>query len=91
MAGAISTAVTLNDLFNKMTSDKGQIEFKGRTIQWEVKGRIHKLKLVYDCRAWDVESGTSVHAKHYQSKQGAKEHGVRDLVDQLKAKGLIEA
>lgn len=59
-------------------------------IRYKAEGRIHKLKWVYDGVAWDVESGTSVKAKHYQSSQGAIEHAVKDLIEDLKTKGILK-
>ncbi|XP_077861993.1 anti-lipopolysaccharide factor-like [Saccoglossus kowalevskii] len=89
MSGTIDTIITINDLINKLTGDAGEVSFHNRTIRYEVKGRLHKLKWVYDGTAWDLESGTSVKARHYQSQQGAKEHAVRQLIDELKKKGIL--
>ena len=58
-------------------------------ISYKAEGRVHKLKWVYDGTAWDVASGKSVEAKHYQSKQGAIEHAVKELIDKLKASGIV--
>lgn len=58
-------------------------------ISYKAEGRIHKLKWVYDGTAWDIGSGTSVKAKHYQSKHGAIEHAVKELIDKLKANGIV--
>lgn len=58
-------------------------------INYKAEGRIHKLKWVYDGTAWDVESGTSVKAKHYKSSQGAVEHAVKELIEKLKAKKIL--
>ena len=58
-------------------------------ISYKAEGRIHKLKWVYDGTAWDIESGTSVKSKHYQSKHGAIEHAVKELIDKLKANGIV--
>ena len=58
-------------------------------IEYKAEGRIHKLQWVYDGTAWDVESGTSVEARHYKSTQGAIEHAVKKLIDDLKAKGIL--
>ena len=66
-----------------------QLSFQGRVINYKPEGRIHKLKWVYDGTAWDVESGTSVKAKHYQSSQGAIEHAVKELIEELKAKKIL--
>lgn len=66
-----------------------QLNFQGRVINYKAEGRIHKLKWVYDGTAWDVESGTSVKAKHYQSSQGAIEHAVKELIEELKAKKIL--
>jgi len=60
-------------------------------ISYKAEGRVHKLKWVYDGTAWDVESGISVKAKHYHSKHGAIEHAVKDLIDKLKANGIVTA
>ena len=57
-------------------------------ISYKAQGRVHKLKWVYDGRAWDVESGISIEAKHYNSKHGAIEHAVKKLIGKLKDKGL---
>ena len=66
-----------------------QLNYQGRVIKYQAKGRVHKLKWVYDGTAWDVESGISVKDKHYESRQGAIEHAVKKLIDALKAKGLV--
>ena len=66
-----------------------QLNFQGRLINYKAEGRMHKLKWVYDGTAWDVESGTSVKAKHYQSSQGAVEHAVKELIEKLKAKKIL--
>ena len=66
-----------------------QLNFKGRVINYKAEGRIHKLQWVYDGTAWDVESGTSVKARHYKSTQGAIEHAVKELIDNLKAQGIL--
>ena len=58
-------------------------------INYKAEGRIHKFKWVYDGTAWDVESRTSVKAKHYQSSQGAVEHAVKELIEKLKAKKIL--
>ena len=58
-------------------------------INYKAEGRFHKLKWVYDGTAWDVESGTSVKARNYNSAQGANEHAVKKLIDDLKAKGIL--
>ena len=66
-----------------------QLNFQGRVVNYKAEGRIHKLKWVYDGTAWDVESGTSVKAKHYQSSRGAIEHAVKELIEELKAKKIL--
>lgn len=66
-----------------------QLNFKDRVISYKAEGRVHKLKWVYDGTAWDVESGITVKAKHYHSKHGAIEHAVKELIDKLKANGII--
>ena len=66
-----------------------QLNFKGRVINYKAEGRIHKLQWVYDGTAWDVESGTSVKARHYKSTQGAIEHAVKELISNLKAQGIL--
>ena len=66
-----------------------QLNFKDRVISYKAEGRVHKLKWVYDGTAWDVESGVTVKAKHYHSKHGAIEHAVKELIDKLKANGII--
>ena len=58
-------------------------------ISYKAEGRVHKLKWVYDGRAWDVASGISVKAKHYKSKHGAIEHAVKELIDKLNAAGIV--
>ena len=58
-------------------------------IKYKAEGRVHKLKWVYDGRAWDVASEISAKAKHYQSKHGAIEHAVKELIDKLKTQGIV--
>lgn len=72
-----------------LTGESGQLNFKDRVISYKAEGRVHKLKWVYDGTAWDVESGITVKAKHYHSKHGAIEHAVKELIDKLKANGII--
>ncbi|XP_066026494.1 anti-lipopolysaccharide factor isoform X3 [Pocillopora verrucosa] len=79
----------LYSFLQSVTGKSGQLNFKGRVIEYKAEGRIHKLKWVYDGTAWDVESGTSVEARHYKSTQGAIEHAVKKLIDDLKAKGIL--
>ena len=78
--------ITLLSFFSHFFS---QLNYQGRVISYKAEGRIHKLKWVYDGTAWDIESGTSVKAKHYQSKHGAIEHAVKELIDKLKANGIV--
>lgn len=66
-----------------------QLNFKGRVINYKAEGRIHKLQWEYEGTAWDIESGTSVKARHYKSTQGAIEHAVKELIDKLKAQGIL--
>ena len=66
-----------------------QLNYQGRVIAYQAKGRMHGLNWVYDGTAWDVESGINVTDKQYKSKQGAIEHAVKKLIDALKAKGLV--
>ena len=66
-----------------------QLNYQGHLISYYASGRVHRLQWVYDGTAWDVESGISVTEKHYQSKQGAIEHAVKELIDVLKAEGLV--
>ena len=76
--------ITIQNLFSF------QLNFQGRVISYKAEGRMHKFKWVYDGTAWDVQSGTSVKAKHYCSTQGAIEHAVKNLIDDLKAKGILK-
>ena len=66
-----------------------QLNFKDRVISYKAEGRVHKLKWVYDGTAWDVQSGITVKAKHYDSKHGAIEHAVKELIDKLEANKII--
>lgn len=83
---AFSTLLFTTLLFSHFFS---QLNYQGRVISYKAEGRIHKLKWVYDGTAWDTESGTSVKAKHYQSKHGAIEHAVKELIDKLKSNGIV--
>ena len=58
-------------------------------IEYKAEGRIHKLEWVYDGTARDVKSGTSVKARHFKSTQGAIQHAIKKLIDDLKAKGIL--
>ena len=58
-------------------------------IEYKAEGRIHKLEWVYDGTARDVKSDTSVKASHYQSTHGAIVHAIKKLIDDLKAKGIL--
>lgn len=66
-----------------------QVNLKGRVICYRADGRFRGFQLEYLGVAWDVESGTSVKARHYKSRQGAIEHAVKQLIDELKAKGIL--
>lgn len=84
----LCTATLVNHFFFFFISSL-QLNFKDRVISYKAEGRVHKLKWVYDGTAWDVESGITVKAKHYHSKHGAIEHAVKELIDKLKANGII--
>ena len=58
-------------------------------IEYKAEGRIRKLQWVYDGTARDVKSETSVEARHFQSTQGAIQHAIKKLIDDLKAKGIL--
>ncbi|KAJ7365517.1 hypothetical protein OS493_005626 [Desmophyllum pertusum] len=85
----IQDLATLYSALLLLTGETGQLNFKDRVISYKAEGRVHKLQWVYDGTAWDVESGISVKAKHYQSKHGAIEHAVKELIDKLKADQII--
>ena len=90
MEGIIEAAAFINEALQKLTGEKGLVSLHGRTIKYEAKGRFHTVtKYVYDGYAWDVESGTSVKAKHYKSAKGAIEHAVKELCDDLRKKGIL--
>ncbi|KAK2568732.1 hypothetical protein P5673_006733 [Acropora cervicornis] len=72
-----------------ITQESGELNYQGRVIRYQAKGRVHSLKLVFDGTAWDIESGISVTDRHYKSRQGAIEQAVKKLIDELKAKGLV--
>ncbi|XP_068691958.1 anti-lipopolysaccharide factor-like [Montipora foliosa] len=84
----IKDLATLYSTLQAVTGESGQLNYQGHVISYKAEGRIHKLKWVYDGTAWDVGSGTSVKAKHYKSKQGAIEHAVKKLIDELKTRGI---
>ncbi|KAL9954754.1 hypothetical protein ACROYT_G042328 [Oculina patagonica] len=85
----IQDLATLYSALLLLTGESGQLNFKDRVISYKAEGRVHKLQWVYDGTAWDVESGISVKAKHYHSKHGAIEHAVKELIDKLKANGIL--
>lgn len=72
-----------------VTGASGQLNFKDRVISYNAECRMDKLKWVYHGTACDVESGTSVKARHYKSTRGAIEIAVKELIGDLKAKGIL--
>ncbi|XP_078351103.1 anti-lipopolysaccharide factor-like [Oculina patagonica] len=86
----IQDVAALYSFLQSVSGASGQLNFKGRVVNYKAEGRIHKLQWVYDGTAWDVESGTSVKARHYKSTQGAIEHAVKELIDNLKAQGILK-
>ncbi|XP_029213670.1 anti-lipopolysaccharide factor-like [Acropora muricata] len=85
----IQDLATLYSALLLISGESGEMNYQGRMIKYKAEGRVHKFKWVYDGRAWDVASGISVKAKHYQSKHGAIEHAVKKLIDKLKAQGIV--
>lgn len=85
----IQDVATLYSVLQNVTGASGQLNFKGRVINYKAEGHIHKLQWVYEGTDWDIESGTSVKARHYKSTQGAIEHAVKELIDKLKAQGIL--
>ncbi|XP_020603414.1 anti-lipopolysaccharide factor-like [Orbicella faveolata] len=85
----IQDVATLYSVLQNVTGASGQLNFKGRVINYKAEGRIDKLQWEYEGTAWDIESGTSVKARHYKSTQGAIEHAVKELIDKLKAQGIL--
>ena len=66
-----------------------QLNYQGRLISYDAKGRLHKFQMLYDGTAWDVESAMIRKEKYCQSKKIAIEHAVKKLIDDLKSKGLV--
>ncbi|XP_066026493.1 uncharacterized protein [Pocillopora verrucosa] len=79
----------LYSFLQSVTGKSGQLKFKDRVIEYKAEGRIHKLEWVYDGTARDVKSEISVKASHYQSTHGAIVHAIKKLIDDLKAKGIL--
>ncbi|XP_066026498.1 uncharacterized protein [Pocillopora verrucosa] len=79
----------LYSFLQSVTGKSGQLKFKDRVIEYKAEGRIRKLQWVYDGTARDVKSETSVEARHFQSTQGAIQHAIKKLIDDLKAKGIL--
>lgn len=78
------------DLTCSYSSDL-QLRYKGRDIGYSTHGRIHSWQepWVYDGRAWDLKSGISAEARHYNSSDEAIQHAVQKLKDKLNSEGLI--
>ncbi|XP_020603412.1 uncharacterized protein LOC110042390 [Orbicella faveolata] len=72
-------------------SPSSQLRYKGRVFHFSSRGRIHSLQepWVFDGRAWDLESGISVEARHYRTSDEANQRAVQKLKDRLKSEGLI--
>ena len=66
-----------------------QLNYQGRLISYNAKGRFHKFQMFYDGTAWDVESAMISKEKCCQSKKIAIEHAVKKLIDVLKSEGLV--
>ena len=68
-----------------------QITYRGREIYCSTSGRVHSFQepWVYDGRAWDIETGISTEAHHYNSKHEAIQHAVQKLKDRLENEGFL--
>src|ERR1700728_226701 len=67
--------------------DDQTVEICGRPCNVQTKGRIHKLKWVWDGRC---ECGGIIgSARHYKSQNGAIEHAIQDFVIKAGQAGLI--
>lgn len=68
-----------------------QLSYRGREIHYSARGRIHSWQelWVFDGRAWDLESGISTEARHYNSSHEAIQHAVQKLMDKLENDGLL--
>lgn len=69
-----------------------QVNFKGRTIAYQARGRIHSLDepWVYDVKAWDIESGIKAKVKHYEESEEAIQDAVKEVIKKLKAQGILQ-
>jgi hypothetical protein len=68
-------------------NDYQTVEICGRPCNVQIKGRLHKLKWVWDghCEGGGV-IGT---ARHYNSRNGAAENSIKDYVTKAGQAGLI--
>ena len=69
-----------------------QMNYKGRTILFDIKGRVHSFRepWVYDAKAWDKESGIRVKVNHFKNSKDAENAAFNQLILELKRKGLIK-
>ncbi|XP_078607879.1 guanylate-binding protein 1-like isoform X2 [Branchiostoma floridae x Branchiostoma japonicum] len=67
----------------------GQVNIAGRNISYDTERRIYKWQQVYKGTARDVTSGVTGKSGNRQSQQGAVEHAIEDVFNQLKAKNII--
>ena len=68
-----------------------QVNFKGRTIAYRARGRVHSLDepWVYDAKAWDIESGIKAKVKHYEESEAIQD-AVKEVIKKLKAQGILQ-
>ena len=75
----------------EQTGEKGEREVRGRQICYESKWRFHSFQepMVWDGRAQDLDTGTSVEVKHFDTSKRAVEAAIRKLCKKLTDKGVL--
>ncbi|XP_002738970.1 uncharacterized protein LOC100369834 [Saccoglossus kowalevskii] len=91
ITSSLGATSMLDYLLLSLKGSKGQIEYMGRTIEYDTKGRFHSLSepLVFDCVATDVASNTSKKKNHFQTADEAAKATIRLLIEDLKSQNII--
>ena len=64
---------------------EGTVNLKGRTINYEIKSQFSGFppQLRFQGKAWDAASQVKVKGRKCQSRAGAREHVLEDIIKKL--------
>ena len=62
---------------------EGTVNLKGRTINYEIKSHFSGFQLRFQGKAWDAASQVKVKGRNCQSRAGAREHVLEDIIKKL--------